>query len=340
MSKKIWNVAVVGPGWVAGAYLEVFRKRDDVRVTHVVDTTLEGARRFAEANQLDAAVCDKLDPVLADKSVDIVGVYTPHHLHAPLGIAAARAGKHLIVEKPICLSIEELRALRSAVRSTGVKSITGFVLRWNPLLEMIRQNVERGTLGEIIFAEVDYLHSIVGKPYTKPWHCARETAGTSMLVGGCHAVDAIRFLVGKPVIEVSGVQTTRTKELEYPSTEIALLKFADGSVGKVTVCLECVMPYVFNVEVFGTKGTFRNNQFAGDLFKGQTAFATIPALTPDSSDVNHHPFSGEVDHFIRCLHEDRRPLPDIEDAAETIEICLATEMSAQQGRPIRLPMSE
>lgn len=338
MSKKVWNVAVVGPGWVAGAYMDVFRKRDDVRVTHVVGRTTDSARRFLEHHHLDAAVHDRLEDALADKSLDIVGVFTPHHLHTPLTVAAARAGKHLIVEKPLCLSLEELRAMRAAVKSAGVKSITGFVLRWNPLLEMIRRNVVDGTLGDIIFAEVDYLHSIVGKVYTKRWHQTRQTAGTSMLVGGCHAVDAIRFLVGKPVIEVSGVSTTRTKELEYPSTEIALLKFADGSVGKVTVCLECVMPYVFNVEVFGTRGTFRNDQFAGDLFGGQTGFATIPTIRPESSDVHHHPFAGEIDHFIRCLHDDCRPLPDIEDAAETIEICLATEMSAQQGRPIKLPL--
>lgn len=338
MSTKTWNVAIVGPGWVAGAYLEAFRQRNDVRVTHVVGSRLDSAATFVSAHNLNAATHDNIDAILADKSVDIVGIFTPHHLHAAVAVAAARAGKHLIVEKPLCLSLEELRAMRAAARSTGIKSITGFVLRWNPLLEMIRRNIVDGTLGEIIFAEVDYLHSIVGKVYTKPWHQKRETAGTSMLVGGCHAVDAIRFLVGKPVVEVSGVNTTRTTELEYPSTEIALLKFADGSVGKVSVCLECVMPYVFNVEVYGTRGSFRNNQFAGAAFDGQTGFATIPTIMPDSSDVHHHPFAGEVDHFIRCLHEDRRPLPDIEDAAETMEICLATEMSARQGKPVKLPL--
>ena len=339
MPKKVWSVAVVGPGWVAGAYLEVFKKRDDVRVTHVVGTSVDHARAFAEAHQLDCAVHDKLDAALADRTLDIVGVYTPHHLHTSLAIAAARAGKHLIVEKPLCLSLPELQAMRAAVKSAGVKSITGFVLRWNPLLQIIQRNVADGTLGEIIFAEVDYLHSIVGKPYTKPWHCVRETAGTSMLIGGCHAIDAMRFIVGKPVVEVTGVATSRTKVLDYPSTEIALLKFADGSVGKVSCCLECVMPYVFNVGVFGTKGTFRNNQFAGTPFTGQTGWASFPTIMPDSSDVNHHPFAGEVDEFISALNENRRPLPDIEDAAETIEIALATAMSAEQGRPIKLPLA-
>jgi predicted dehydrogenase len=98
------------------------------------------------------------------------------------------------------------------------------------------------------------------------------------------------------------------------------------------------MPYVFNVEVFGTKGTFRNNQLAGDLLAGQTGFATVPTVLPDSADVSHHPFEGEVDHFLDCLRRNRRPLPDLEDAAETTEICLAAEQSARTGRPVRLPL--
>lgn len=338
MPNKIWNIAIVGPGWVAGAYLEAFRKRNDIRVTHVVASSKAGAQRFIEQYQLDAAALDRLEPALADESLDIVGVFTPHHLHAVAAVAAANAGKHLIVEKPLCLTLEDLRLMRSAAKNVGIKSITGFVLRWNPLLQIIRQNIVTGTLGDIICAEVDYLHGLVGKPYTKPWHCSRETAGTALLVGGCHAIDAMRFLVGQPVVEVSAMSTSRTKVLEYPSTEIALLRFADGSIGKVNCCLESNMPYVFNVEVLGTKGCFRNNQFAGDLYKGQTGFATVPTIMPDSSDVHHHPFVGEVDEFITALNENRRPMPDIEDAAETIEICLAAELSAQQRRPVALPL--
>jgi predicted dehydrogenase len=338
MAGKTWNVCIVGPGWVAGAYQEVFRRREDIRVTHVVSTATDGAEAFIRSHRLEATPHDCLEEALADDSLDIVGIFTPHHLHAPLAIAAAEAGKHLIVEKPLCLNLDDLRAMRRAVKAAGVKSITGFVLRWNPLLEMIRRNILAGTIGDVIFAEVDYLHGIVGKVYTKDWHRYRGTAGTSLLVGGCHAVDAIRFLVNQTVVEVTAYSTTRTRELEYPGTELVILRFADGSIGKVASCLECTGPYVFNVEVFGTRGTFRNNQFAGELFAGQTAFATISTHAPDSSDVTHHPFAGEIDHFIRCLNDRTRPLPDIEDAAETIEICLAAEMSAAQGRPIALPL--
>lgn len=98
------------------------------------------------------------------------------------------------------------------------------------------------------------------------------------------------------------------------------------------------MPYVFNVEVYGTGGSFRNNQLAGDMLPGQTGFATIPTILPDSGDVSHHPFDGEVAELIDALNSGRRPMPDLEDAAETTEICLAAEMSAQRNRAVRLPL--
>ncbi len=338
MATRMWNVAIVGPGWVAGAYVTSFRKRDDVRVTHVIGRTAAKARAFADRYSLDCAAHDELRAALADKSVDIVAVLTPNNLHAEQTIAAAKARKHVIIEKPVCLSLRELTAMRSAVRAARVKTIVGYVLHWNPLLQMIRRGVAEGSLGQIIYAEADYLHGIVGKDYTKAWHTTIATSGTSLLLGGCHAVDAIRFVVGRKVVEVSAYNTGRTKELDYPGTELVLLKFDDGSIGKVGSCLECNMPYVFNIEVFGTKGSFRNNQFAGDALKGQTGFASIPTILPDSADVSHHPFDGEVDHFIDCLNRNRRPVPDLEDAAETTEVCLAAEMSARLGRPVRLPL--
>jgi predicted dehydrogenase len=75
------------------------------------------------------------------------------------------------------------------------------------------------------------------------------------------------------------------------------------------------------------------------MLAGQTGFAEIPTVLPDSADVSHHPFDGEVDHFIDCLNRNRRPMPDLEDAAETMEVCFAAELSARRNRPIKLPLS-
>lgn len=338
MPDRTWNVAIVGPGWVAGAYVNSFRRRGDVQVRHVVGRTRGGAEAFAAQYSLDCTCSADFGFALDDPAVDIVAILTPHHLHADMAVAAARAGKHMIIEKPLCVQLEDLPRVRAAVREAGVKTIVGFVLRWNPLLRMIRGNVEEGRLGRLIYAETDYVHGIVGKPYTKPWQTSRATAGTSLLLGGCHAVDAIRYLVGRRVVEVSSCAGGRTDGLQYPSTELALLKFDDGTIGKVGCCLEANMPYVFNVEVFGTAGTFRNNQYAGDMLRGQTGFATVPTILPDSGDVSHHPFDGEVNELIEALTAGRRPIPDVEDAVETMEICFAAETSQKENRPVRLPL--
>lgn len=335
---KIWNVAVIGPGWVAGAYMDAFKKRDDIRVTHVVGRTVESAKAFAATYGLTCPCHDNHGPVMNDDSVDIVGVFTPHHLHTEEILAAAKARKHMIIEKPVVLNLDDLRAVRAAVKEAGVKTIVGFVLRWNPLIEMIRRNIDDGHLGKIIFAQADYLHGLIDKPYTKPWHYRRDIGGSSLLLAGCHAVDAVRYLVGRPVVEVQAYNTSQARQFEYPGTEILLMKFDDGSLGKTASCLECKGPYVFDVQVYGTDGTFRNNQFYGNIMQGQSHFATVPTILPDSGDVSHHPFDGEVAEFIDALNTGRRPMPDLEDAAETMEICFAAELSARESRPVKLPL--
>jgi predicted dehydrogenase len=334
----ILNVAIIGPGWVAGAYMDVFRKRGDIHVAHVVGRTVESAQQFANRYGLNCACHGSYEPVMKDPAVDIVGIFTPHHRHAEEIVAAAQAGKHMIIEKPVVLTLEELRSVRAAVKRAGVKTIVGFVLRWNPLLNLIRRNIDEGHLGRIIFAQADYLHGLVGKPYTKPWHFRRDIGGSSLLLAGCHAVDALRYLVGQPVAEVQAYSTSRTAEFEYPPTEILLMKFSDGTLGKTASCLECRMPYVFDVQAYGTEGTFRNNQFYANILQGQTHFTTVPTILPDSGDVSHHPFEGEVADFITAINSGSRAMPDLEDAAQTMEICFAADQSVREGGPVKLPL--
>ncbi len=95
------------------------------------------------------------------------------------------------------------------------------------------------------------------------------------------------------------------------------------------------MPYRFNIAVYGTEGTLRNDQiYAPKLFAGQNDFMKIPCILPDSGDVAHHPFRGEVSHFLDCIIDDKRPFPDLDDAAKTQAICFAADISAQSGKSV------
>ncbi len=115
------------------------------------------------------------------------------------------------------------------------------------------------------------------------------------------------------------------------------VRFADGKVGRTITTFDTQMPYRFNLGVYGTEGAVRNDEvFAPKLFPGQNHFMKIPCVLPDSGDVSHHPFRGEVSHFLDSILADRRAFPDLEDAAMTMAVCLAADLSAESGRPVNV----
>ncbi len=337
------GVGVVGTGWVSTEHIRAFENNPHTRVRAVCSREKARARAKAESMRLEScAAYDDYDAMLGDKGIDIISICTPHHLHVPQGIAAARAGKHLLLEKPIALDLPGLRALEKAVAHSGVKSVVSFVLRWNPLFDLIQSFLARGVIGELFYAEVDYLHGI-GPWYGQySWNVRKDMGGSSLLTAGCHAVDGLRWFLQKEAVEVYAMANfSRGNPLkyEYEPNSVTLIRFADGVVGKVASSIECAMPYVFNIELLGEEGTIRNNQVFSRKWRGQKGWCSIPTILPDSGDVTHHPFAGEIDHFVDCIRLGKESHANVADAVKTHEICLASEISAATRKPVTLPLS-
>ncbi len=336
------GVGIIGTGWVSGEYIRAFEANPHTEVVGLVSR--DRGRAKAKAEAFHAPRCrayDRVDEMLADSSIHIVVICTPNHLHAAQGIAAAQAGKHLVLEKPVALDLEGLLELQAAVRATNVKTVVSFVLRWNPLFEMIKVFLADGLLGNLFLAEVDYFHG-VGPWYAQyEWNIKKEMAGSDLLTAGCHAVDGLRWFVGARPIEVmaySNVSRKNPLHYEYEPNSLTLVKFEDGTMGKVASSVECVQPYIFNIALFGDQGTIRNNQIFSKHWTGQKGWATFPTIMPDSGDVSHHPFSEEVRHFVDCILNNRESHANLEDAALTHQICFASQISAREKRPVRLPL--
>jgi predicted dehydrogenase len=169
------------------------------------------------------------------------------------------------------------------------------------------------------------------------WIASREHGGTAILTGGCHAVDALRWFARSEAEEVYACQVKTENPIEYPGTISVSVRFQDGKIGRTATSFDAQMPYRFNIGVYGTEGSVRNDEvFAPKLFPGQSNFLKVPCILPDSADVAHHPFTNEVAHFLDCILGDKRPFPDLEDAAKTQAICFAADLSAQSGRPVRI----
>ncbi len=330
--KKI-GAAIIGCGWVAEEYVKAFQKDQRSEVRTLVSRNPANAERYRDRYDLKCTIETDASKMLQQDDVDIVAVCTPHNVHTQYVVAAAEAHKHIIIEKPVALTPEDVYKQREAVRKNKVKTVVSFVLHWSPLLMTIDSLIEQGVFGDIFMVEVDYLHRI----WDLKWYGSREISGTALLTAGCHAVDALRWFGRSRVEEVSAYQVKTDNPAEYPGTISINVKFKDGKIGRSTTTFDAKMPYRFNIGIYGTEGTLRNNElFAPKLFPGQNNFTKIPCILPDSGDVTHHPFQGEVSHFLDCIINDEQPFPDIEDAVMTHAVCFAADLSAESGRPVSI----
>jgi predicted dehydrogenase len=266
--KKL-GAAIIGCGQVAEEYIKAFEKDDRSQVRSLVSRNRTNAQRYRDRYDLQCTIETDASKMLGQDDVDIVVVCTPHNVHTEYVVAAAEAGKHVIIEKPVALTMEDVRKQQQAVRKNNVKTIVSFVLHWNPLLMTIDRLIGQGALGNVFMVEVDYLHRIWMTRDVK-WYASRQQSGTAILTGGCHAVDALLWFARSDAEQVCAYQVKTENPIEYPGTISVNVKFKDGKIGRSTTTFDARMPYRFNIGVYGTEGTIRNNElFAPKLFPGQ-----------------------------------------------------------------------
>ncbi len=211
------------------------------------------------------------------------------------------------------------------------------MLRWHPLTVNIRNLLDRGAIGRTYYSQFDYWHGIKPSFPSYAWIRRKEFAGGAMITGGCHAVDLARYLHGE-IEEVFAFSSRGREDFDYPTTFTASVRYADGSLGTLSVSLDGLsFPYQFNIDLLGTDGAIRNDRlYSRVLFPRQEGFARLPCGTPDSGAVTHHPFKEEIDNLVEAIRDGTPVLSDVEDACRTMEVCLAVVKSSETGRPERV----
>jgi predicted dehydrogenase len=332
------GVAVHGAGWVAGEHIKSYSKNPSARIVAICSRKRESAEaRAQEAGLTDVKIYTDYAQLLSDPDVQALSICTPPNLHPAETIAAAEAGKHILIEKAVANDINGLRAMDDAVKKAGVKTVVSFVLHWNLQFMWIKRMLEEKAIGKIFYAEVDYWHNI-GPWYGQyQWNIKKEIAGSSFLSAGCHAVDAMRYFVQDDILEVSAYSNKLNQDYEYDTNVVGLVRFAGGAIGKLSSMFDVQCPYAFTIDLLGDKGTIRDNRlYAKDFMGGKSDWVSVPTIRPDSGDVSHHPFDGEINHFIDCIVKNEESHVNLADAVKTHEVCLAMDKSAETGRPVRI----
>jgi predicted dehydrogenase len=359
------GVAVCGVGWCASQHIAAFLRNPHARITWLC--ARDAARAIANLDKYGlrvpgARITTRYEDLLDASDVDVVSIATPNHLHADEAVAAAAAGKHLLLEKPTGLDIAQLVRIRDAVRRAGVRTIVSFELRYNPYLRFARWLQTAGWLGDIRFARTQYLSRVTDWYSGWNWVRTRESGRSHLLAAGCHAVDALRWCSGLEPIAVSAFHTRITEGYEYPTSIVANMTLEGSALGHVTSSTDFMLPYMFLVELMGNRATLRQDVLqsldepidvaalkAGNPFSdvslepandqsGRPAIR-IRCIMPDSVDVAHHPFQAEIDELVASVLEDRETSINVFDAQKTMEVCLAADQSAERGgQPVALPL--
>ncbi|TKJ36785.1 MAG: oxidoreductase [Planctomycetes bacterium B3_Pla] len=339
---KEYRVGVFGIGWVAGEHIKAYMQNPHTQVRALASRRKESAQAKKDELGLDCDILDDYESLLERDDLDVIDICSPNFLHAQEAVGAAAAGKHVVIEKPIAMNLEELKAIKDAIVKAGVKSQVGFVSRWNPHVRSIRSMVDKGGLGEIYYVEVDYYHEI--GPWWSGWSWGantRKDGPSASLLAGCHAVDLLYYF-GGDVDEVFAYGTFgHRKDYEYEPTYAAVVKFKNGKIGKTGCSFENECPYVMNIVLHGSKGSVLNEKFyTKEWYPGQEGWQNFNTIYLDSGDVAHHPFKEMVDDLAEALVNDKETTANIHEAYKSHEICLAIDRSIETGKAVRLPLAE
>ncbi len=336
---KQFGVGVFGIGWVAGEHIKAYMRNPHMKVAALASRRRESAEAAKAKLGLDCEILGTFDELVQRDDVDVIDICSPNVLHAEEAVAAARAVKHVVIEKPIAMNLRELQAIRDASSRRRRKMQVG-CRAVEPARAIHPRHERQGRLGELYYTEEDYYHEIGPWWSGWSWGAGTKTAVPAQPAAGCHAEDLLRYFAARSKMS-SPRPFGHRKDYEYEPTYAAVVKFRNGKIGKTGCSFENECPYTMNIVLHGSQGSVQNEKFYTKAwFPGQEGWQQFNATPLDSGDVAHHPFQGMMDDLAAALVEGKETMANIHEAYASHELCLAIDRSIETGRPVKLPLTK
>lgn len=321
------KAAVVGLG-VGAAHARAYATTPGASLVRVFDID-ETRRRACEAEYRLPAT-SSFNAILEDPDVEMISIASYDDAHGEEVLAALAAGKHLLVEKPLARSMEELRLIKSAWIAAGRPLLaSNLVLRAAPLYLWLKESIARGDFGEIYAFDGDYLYGRLHK-ITEGWR--KDVADYSVLQGGgIHLIDLMLWLTGQRPSSAWACGTriaTRGTDYRYDDYTAATWKFPSGLVGRVTANYGCVHPHQHELRIFGTKATFLLDDMGPRVHRGRDAAPRRESIALAS--VPDHK-GALVPELIAALGEEKSTEATTLHEMNLLAACFAADRSAAAG---------
>ena len=309
------RIGLIGAGWIGAHHGHNVLRNPHAKLVAVADADRRKAEAFLQHEGVAAQVYADYQHLLRQDDVDAVVIASPNAMHAQQAVAAAEASKHIYLEKPMAITLDDCRRIVRAVDKAKVKCAMGYHRRLNPLAQYARSLQEQGQLGQIALAESDYLHYVPGDLEIWQWLGKEAIAGSLLHAAAGHNIDLLRFFCGE-VVEVGcfkDARMPRTIQVETEDLAVVMLRFADGALGRVAMLVGPIVPFTFTLRLFGARGTVDNNRVWLD---------TIPEFSQPGHESRSHRVAAVLDGGQRtggrrrdlgqvphCLHRRRASGP-------------------------------
>jgi 1,5-anhydro-D-fructose reductase (1,5-anhydro-D-mannitol-forming) len=327
----------------AGAQLVAVYSRDPAR-----------AAAFAATHGAHAAYTS-LETLLADTRVDAVWIASPNFLHAPYTLQAARAGKHVLVEKPMAISVAEALEMVQTCQAQGVKLGVGFHLRHHPGHHEARRLIREGCLGTMTLVQAQWGGGLRGQTELSPtrlmamrsgersaWWGSPEMLGGAyaMMASGVHCVDVLCFLLGQHIVEVAALTDGQTPEHPLERVATMCLRFSGGTIG--TVCCGFKMPDAKNDAIlYGSHGRIVLDNSLWITLRG--VLEVVSAAVNTTVTYPEDPlalYTRQVEAFDQAIQHDEEPSASGRDGLHVVQVTRAMIESAAIGRTVKIaPLS-
>jgi len=321
------GVGIIGAGEIAGAHIRGYlQAAKHARVTAIADVDPARAQRYVEPLGSPEVFADYRQ-MIASPLVDAVDICLPHHLHKDAIVAAAAAGKHILCEKPLCLTIDEAEEVTHAVATSGVTLMCAHNQLFLPTVAAAWEMIREGKLGRVYAARTTDIFALTIDPDRLGWRARRATSGGGELIDtGYHPTYLLLHLIdSEPVKVVAMLSRHRLATLEGEDTANVLVEFADGTVGTMVTSWAYEPPGC--TERFSVAGE------SGSLWSDGRALYYKPRggeqVTVQGPGAETDTYAAEVVDFIACLREGRRPLNTEVEGVKVLKVILGAYASAE-----------
>lgn len=348
MAEKDYGIAVVGAGNIAAAHIDAVSRLPNARLTGVASRTVAKAQALAERHGTRAY--DSVEQAVNDPAVDIVAVCTPSGAHLDVALLAIKAGKHVVVEKPLEVTAERARRLSDAAEQAGVALATIFMSRFGDANAFVKGAVEQGRLGPLVQGDA-YVKWYRDQAYydSGAWRGTWSLDGGGALMNqAIHQVDLLLWIMG-PVAEVFAYADTLTHErLEVEDTLVAVLRFANGALGSISAATSLWPGRPKALHVHGADGVAIveddvlvdwRTRSGGDEERTEVlarygGHATGGAADPMAISFENH--RRQYADLLAALDEGRAPAVDGYEGVRSVALIEAIYRSVREGSPVRI----